>query len=640
MNRAYSLFNIKSVDMEARTFSGIASTPSTDRMGDIVEPKGAQFKLPLPLLMQHNSSQPIGWVTSATVTDKGIVVNGQVANIQEEGTLKNRLTESWQMIKAGLVRGLSIGFNALEASDIKGSRWGQRFTKWEWLELSAVTIPANQDASIQAIKSIDATLRAASGRSQQGVVYKSSGASGNFNQRKGSNNMKTIQELREDRDTKMARMGELQATAEAETRDFTPEETLEFDALESEVKELDKDIRKARFDYLNAANAIEVKGASSAFPNRSKQTVIKSPDEKFQGQFYTQMIIARALAHIELMKGNAVPAWKIAEGRFKNHDLLVNILKTGVAGGDETSGAWGAELVAADGRYTGDFITFLTSRTVYDKLPLRQVPANVVIKGQDGTATGYWVGRQQPIPVSKPDFSTVTLEPLKVAAIAALSNELLRDSTPAAEMLVRDSLADASGQRVDNTFLSSDAAVSHVSPAGILNGVSSGTSAGTSAANILTDIKTLYSPFITAKHVSGLQFVLHPSQAKALSLILTSLGTLQFPNITAMGGSLMGDPVVTGDNVDGNDFILLDPSNIWRIGDTGLSVEISREATIEMDTAPTGEGATPTAQSVNMVSMYQAEMTAIKVVRSINFQKRRSTAVSFITNVDYDGTES
>jgi len=66
MKRAWAVFEVKAMDDEydgKRKFSGIATTPSTDRMGDIVEPKGAEFELPIPLLWQHDSSQPIGHVT-------------------------------------------------------------------------------------------------------------------------------------------------------------------------------------------------------------------------------------------------------------------------------------------------------------------------------------------------------------------------------------------------------------------------------------------------------------------------------------------------------------------------------------------------------------------------------------------------
>lgn len=179
MNRAYSTLELKAVDDEARILSGLASTPSVDRMGDIVEPKGAEFKLPIPFLWQHDSHQPIGHVTQAKVSDKGIDVQIQIARIEEPGRLKDRIDEAWQSIKAGLVRGMSIGFSPLEMAEIKGS-WGMRFTKWSWLELSAVTIPANADASIQTIKSVDHQTLAALGLRGKSVqlIQRSPGASG------------------------------------------------------------------------------------------------------------------------------------------------------------------------------------------------------------------------------------------------------------------------------------------------------------------------------------------------------------------------------------------------------------------------------------------------------------------------------
>jgi len=153
MKKAYSLLQVKSFDDEQRIIKGIASTPSPDRTDDIVDPQGAKFALPIPFLWQHMHSQPIGEVTEAIVTDKGIEVTVQIAKIEEEGKLKDRIDEAWQSIKSGLVKGLSIGFRGLTVEDIPRS-WGLHFKEWEWFELSAVTIPANAEASITEIKSI------------------------------------------------------------------------------------------------------------------------------------------------------------------------------------------------------------------------------------------------------------------------------------------------------------------------------------------------------------------------------------------------------------------------------------------------------------------------------------------------------
>lgn len=170
LKRAHSLLEIKSFDEEKRELTGIATTPSVDSYGDIVEPKGAEFKLPLPLLWQHDASSPIGQVTKARVTKEGIEVVVKLAQTDEPGTLKDRLDEAWQSIKLGLVRGLSIGFRSLEHTYMEATG-GFRFLKWMWLELSAVTIPANADASITAIKSADRALLASSGHKQKRVVH-------------------------------------------------------------------------------------------------------------------------------------------------------------------------------------------------------------------------------------------------------------------------------------------------------------------------------------------------------------------------------------------------------------------------------------------------------------------------------------
>ncbi|WP_336957519.1 HK97 family phage prohead protease [Acinetobacter johnsonii] len=154
MNQAYSLLTIKSIDEEKGMIYGIATTPVTDRVDDIVEPQGAKFTLPLPFLWQHNDQKPVGNVVEANVQDEGIAVGIQMvkADQVESAVLKERLQEAWDSIKTGLVRGLSIRLRGLKVADIQHS-WGMHFFEWEWLELSAVTIPANQEATITSVKS-------------------------------------------------------------------------------------------------------------------------------------------------------------------------------------------------------------------------------------------------------------------------------------------------------------------------------------------------------------------------------------------------------------------------------------------------------------------------------------------------------
>lgn len=152
MNRAYSFLEIKSLDDDQRVITGIATTPETDRMGDIVEPMGAKFAKEIALLWQHKHDSPVGMAEFGRPTKNGIPFKAVVANISEDGPLKQLTDMAWQAVKAKLVRGVSIGFKPISYEIM--DKGGLRFTETEIYELSLVTIPANASATIQTIKAL------------------------------------------------------------------------------------------------------------------------------------------------------------------------------------------------------------------------------------------------------------------------------------------------------------------------------------------------------------------------------------------------------------------------------------------------------------------------------------------------------
>jgi HK97 family phage prohead protease len=150
MNKAYGVFELKSYDDDSRIVKGVASTINPDRADDIMEPSGAKFNLPMPLLSQHEHHLPIGFVKEAEVKDDRIEITAEVS----KDTGLEYIETAWKQLKAKLVRGLSIGFIPLEYNFIKDS-YGIHVLEWEWFELSAVTIPANAEALITTIKAYD-----------------------------------------------------------------------------------------------------------------------------------------------------------------------------------------------------------------------------------------------------------------------------------------------------------------------------------------------------------------------------------------------------------------------------------------------------------------------------------------------------
>lgn len=168
-NRAMIDLSIKSVDDDARQIEGWATKPEEDRMGDVVMPKGAVYKLPLPFLLDHDHSKAVGLVDKVEVTEKGIKFWAHIKKIAEEGEAKRLTDYAWSLIKNGLRSAVSIGFRSLDAEQIPNS-YGLKFNKWEWLELSAVTVPAHPGAVITGRKSLDGQFVTVPQCEAEGVV--------------------------------------------------------------------------------------------------------------------------------------------------------------------------------------------------------------------------------------------------------------------------------------------------------------------------------------------------------------------------------------------------------------------------------------------------------------------------------------
>jgi HK97 family phage prohead protease len=122
----------------------IVSTPGSDRVGDVMEPMGCDLKAyrrnPV-VLLNHDRTKPIGTAVVEIKSDRvEATITFAPAGVCDEAD------EACSMAKAGVLNAVSPGFIIKEASPIKGG--GSRITKWELLEISLVTVPANPDAVV------------------------------------------------------------------------------------------------------------------------------------------------------------------------------------------------------------------------------------------------------------------------------------------------------------------------------------------------------------------------------------------------------------------------------------------------------------------------------------------------------------
>ena len=144
--------HVKDVSEEG-TFEGYGSIfGNVDSYGEKVAPGAFGESLarhqregtkPL-MLWQHNSDEPIGVWENLTEDGKGLKGTGRFVLETARGR------EAHALLKAGAIRGLSIGYRELEAEPDGNNRI---LKKLDLMEISVVSFPANRRANVTAVKS-------------------------------------------------------------------------------------------------------------------------------------------------------------------------------------------------------------------------------------------------------------------------------------------------------------------------------------------------------------------------------------------------------------------------------------------------------------------------------------------------------
>lgn len=144
---------------ETGEFEGYGSTfnGEPDAYGDVIAPgaytdslathraKGTMPKL----FWQHNADEPIGKWAGAKEDDHGLLLQGKLNMEVQRGR------EAHALLKAGDIDGLSIGYRIKEYSvDTETGIW--TLEKLDLVEVSIVSVGANENAVVQSVKSAKA----------------------------------------------------------------------------------------------------------------------------------------------------------------------------------------------------------------------------------------------------------------------------------------------------------------------------------------------------------------------------------------------------------------------------------------------------------------------------------------------------
>jgi hypothetical protein len=448
------------------------------------------------------------------------------------------------------------------------------------------------------------------------------------------------------------------AAAKGETLDAQQQE--EFDTLQGEVEAIDAHLK--RLDLMEKAAGLSAKPVAGA--TAEEGTAARGGVDirvKAQPKLEPGIGLARLVKCFGMAKGNLDQASRIAQNRYGEQSDAFGTLKgladrgftalekAEVPAGSTLADSWAEDLVGDTTSAFADFVEYLRPQTILGKFgnngipSLRRVPFRTPLISQTGGGAGYWVGEGKAKPLTSFDFARTTLEPLKVANIAVLTDEVIRSSSPSAEAIVRDQLVEALKARLDIDFIDpAKAASAGVSPASITNAAANGAASGTGDADdVRADIRSLLNEYIAANNPpsSGV-LIMRSGTALALSMMVNALGQSEFNGIGMNGGTLLSIPVITSEHVPAGIIVMVNASDIYLADEGGFRLDMSREASVEMlDSSLTGDsvGVVP-GTAASTVSLWQTNSVGFLAERTINWAARRTSAVAYLSGVAWGGT--
>lgn len=353
----------------------------------------------------------------------------------------------------------------------------------------------------------------------------------------------TLTELLEKRSNTVNQMKALADAAAKAQRDLTEEESTQFETLKNEERSVQKQID--RVEYLRSlersAPADHVgdshnKDFEKLKRSVSVQNIIRS---QMQG---TQL----SGAELEYNKEAEKRSGKKAQGAFIPFDAL----ETRATNNTTTA----AELVATNHR-PQDYIGALRASNIVRQMGVRTLTGlsgDVVIpKFGTGLSLG-WVGEEEAVPESNMSFDAITLTPKHTGGKTEMSRQLIQQSSPDIESLIREDLSYLVAQNIDQAII---AGTGVKDPLGILNTVGVLTGA---IPDTWQEVLALIQ-LIEDQNITNLKWLGTSTTKTTLAGIEKSTGTGQFLYQNGQVGEL---PFNVSANMPANKLILGDFSQV------------------------------------------------------------------------------
>jgi HK97 family phage major capsid protein len=267
--------------------------------------------------------------------------------------------------------------------------------------------------------------------------------------------MMNLPSLREARSAQADAIRAIVAKATAEKRDLSEQEQSAFDQGKSEVEKLEKEIRNAEFlaDLERRMDGDKIMVGSG--DNRL--------DVELRSFSLRKAILSQVPGHFEDCQRERELSNEIARraGRpFSGIAVPMQVFhqpieKRVITSESNTAVSGGGELIGTD-LMGGMYIDALRAALVIRALGatvLADLRSNVDIPKLNTSATAGWIAENSAITPSDQDFASVQLRPKHVGAITEFSRNMLLQSTPDIETLIRGDFAAVLAREIDKAAI-------------------------------------------------------------------------------------------------------------------------------------------------------------------------------------------
>ena len=343
-----------------------------------------------------------------------------------------------------------------------------------------------------------------------------------------------LNHIRESRSAAVAEMRGLLKKAESEKRSLSEDESTKFDTLKSKVSDLEGQEARAQFlaDQERAMQGQAVSGSGD-----------KNFDTECRKFSITRAIASRMDADVDAGREREI-SQEIARRTGRNFDGIavpMEIFEQRVLTTDAPAAGPGSNIVSTDHR--GDlFIDRLRAALRIRGLGatvLSNLRGNVDIPKLKESATAAWVAENSGLSASDQQFEKVQLTPKHCGALTEFSRNMLLQSSPDIEQLVRNDFAGVLAEAIDQAAISGGGGDE---PEGIteISGTLSGSLAGPTWAEVLEIIES-----IEEADNNGTAWLTHPSVVRLLRSTLKESGDAGAGYIMEGAGRLADFPLTS-----------------------------------------------------------------------------------------------